>query len=274
MTATTTPTRIPTRIPSPREATAMSTTLTPVVPAARVTARPSGPSFPTLTGLEIRKSLSTRSGRSVAALAALVGPLGVLLATATSGGGVVAAMAIGIMGMLIGLVLLALGVLSTAGEWTHKSVQTTYLLVPRRGRVLAAKAAAMAVLGLVLAAVGVGLAVATLATVTPDVTWFAAGQAAIAVIASGAAFAVIGAGIGAAVGNSAAAMTGTYLTVLGVLPVLNSVKPAIAEKLDPASSIVTLAQHGAATTPIAVIAGWVVVSTIAGIVVTRRRSVA
>ncbi len=259
---------------SPRKAAVMSTTLTPTLPAAGSLARRTAPSFPALTGLEIRKTLSTRSGRTVAGLAALVGPLGVLLATMTSGGGVAAAMALGIMGMLIALVLLALGVLSTAGEWTHRSVQTTYLLVPQRGRVLAAKAVAMALLGLVLASVGVGLAVGALALFTTGVSWVAAGQAVTAVIASGAAFAVIGAGIGAAVGNSAAAMTGTYLTVLGVLPVLNSVKPEIAERLDPASSIVTLAQHGAATTPIAVIAGWVIVSTIAGILVTRRRAVA
>ena len=96
----------------------------------------------------------------------------------------------------------------------------------------------------------------------------------VAVIASGAAFAVIGAGIKAAVGNSAAAMTGTYLTVLGILPVLNSVKPGIAKKLDPASATTVLAQHGLATTPIAVITGWVVVSTIAGMLITRRRAVA
>ena len=252
----------------------MSTTYAPVVPDTRSTARPTGPSFPTLTGLEIRKSLSTRSGRSVAALAALVGPLGVVLATMTSGSAVAAPMALGIMGMLIALVLLALGVLSTAGEWTHRSVQTTYLLVPQRGRVLAAKATAVALLGLVLAGLGVAGAVGALAAFTSGVVWAGAGQAVATVIAGGAAFAVIGAGIGAAVGNSAAAMTGTYLTVLGVLPVLSSVKPELAERLDPASSIVTLAQDGATTTPIAVITGWMIIATIAGIVVTRRRSVA
>lgn len=258
----------------------MSTTvISPaVVPAAGPTARPAarrtGPSFPALTGIEIRKSLSTRSGKSVAALAVLAGPLGVLLATVTSGGGVPAAMALGIMGMLIALVLLALGVLSTAGEWTHKSVQTTYLLVPQRRRVLAAKAAAMGLLGFVLAGLGVGLAVGALAAFTPGVIWFAAVQAVTAAIAAGAAFAVIGAGIGAAVGNSAAALTGTYLTLLGVLPVVSNVKPEIAENLDPAASIVTLAQHGAATTPIAVITGWVLVSTVAGMLITRRRAVA
>jgi len=266
------PTRIPT---SHRKAPAMTATLAPTtVPVAGSLARRTGPSFPALTGLEIRKSLSTRSGKSVAALAAGVGPLGVLLATVTSGNGVAAAEALGIMGMLIALVLLALGVLSTAGEWTHKSVQTTYLLVPQRGRVLAAKALATALLGAVLAGLGLAGAAGALALFTAGVTWGGIWTAVATVVAGGAAFAVIGAGIGAAVGVSAAAMTGTYLTVLGILPVVSSVKPEISEKLDPASAIVVLAQTGAATTPIAVITGWVLVSTIAGIVVTRRRSVA
>jgi ABC-2 type transport system permease protein len=252
----------------------MSTTFAPDVLPASSIARRTGPSFPAMIGLEIRKSLSTRSGKSVAALAVAVGPLGVLIATLTSGGGVVpAAVAIGIMGMLVALVLLALGVLSTAGEWSHKTVETTYLLVPQRNRVLAAKAAAMGLLGLVLAGLGVGLAVAAMAAFTPGVVWFAATQAVIAVIAAGAAFAVIGAGIGALVGNSAAAMTGTYLTLLGILPVVSSVQPEVAEVLDPASSIQVLAQHGAETTPIAVITGWVIISTIAGMLISRRRSV-
>jgi hypothetical protein len=238
-------------------------------------ARRTGPSFVQLIGLEIRKSLSTRSGRTVAGLAVAIGPLGVLIATLTSGGGVVpAAVAIGIMGMLVALVLLALGVLSTAGEWTHKNIERTYLLVPQRGRVMASKATAMGLLGLVLAGVGIGLAVAAMWAFTPGVVWFATAQAVIAVIASGAAFAVIGAGIGAAMGNSAAAMTATYLTLLGILPVVSSVKPEVAEKLDPASSVQVLAQHGPSVTPIAVITGWVVISTIAGLLITRRRSVA
>ena len=242
-------------------------------PAAGTT-RPSAPSLALLTGVEVRKSLSTRSGKAVAVVAALLGPVAVGIGSLGGEGTAPGAVILGFTGMLTALVLLALGVLSTAGEWTHKSVQTTYLLVPQRGRVLAAKATAMALLGLVLTSLGVAGAVGALALFTTGVTWVAAGQAVIAVIASGAAFAVIGAGIGAAVGNSAAAMTGTYLTVLGILPVVSSVKPGIAEKLDPASSIVTLAQQGASTTPIAVITGWVLISTIAGIVITRRRSVA
>ena len=49
------------------------------------------------------------------------------------------AASIGGVGLFAVLVLAALGVLSTAGEWTHRTVQTTFL-VPQRGRVLAAEA--------------------------------------------------------------------------------------------------------------------------------------
>ena len=56
-----------------------------------------------------------------------------------------AAVILGVGGMLTALLLLALGVLSTAGEWGNSSIQNTFLLVPQRGRVVAAKAAAMAV---------------------------------------------------------------------------------------------------------------------------------
>ena len=50
--------------------------LSPAVPATD-TARPAGPSFAKLAGLEIRKSLSTRSGKSVAAATVLLAPLGI-----------------------------------------------------------------------------------------------------------------------------------------------------------------------------------------------------
>jgi ABC-2 type transport system permease protein len=246
----------------------------PVVPASR-TARPTGPSLAALSGLEIRKSLSTRSGRAVAIGAALVAPAGILLVAISADGVAPAAMILGITGMITALVLLALGVLSTAGEWGNGSIQNTFLLVPQRGRVVVAKVAAMAALGLVLAAVSAGLSMAALATIPPDlIAWGYAGRAVLTVIGSGAAFAVMGAGIGAAVGNAPAALTGTYLFMLGVLPLVSAAKPEIAEKLDPTGAMIAIAQHGISTTPILVIVGWAVVSGVVGALVTRRRPVA
>ena len=122
-----------------------------LLPAAG-TSRPAGPSLGLLTSIEVRKSLSTRSGKAVALVAVLLGPIAVGIGSLGGDGTAPGAIILGFTGMLTALVLLALGVLSTAGEWTHKSVQTTYLLVPRRGRVLAAKAALVG-LGAAFAAV-------------------------------------------------------------------------------------------------------------------------
>lgn len=250
----------------------MIDTLT-LLPAAG-TARPSAPSLATLTGIEIRKSLSTRSGRAVGLVAVALGPVAVLIGGLGAEGAAPSAVLLSFTGMLTALVLLALGVLSTAGEWTHKSVQTTYLLVPQRARVAAAKVLAMTALGAAFAAVGALLTTAMMAVFPDVVTWIGTPRALAVVVAAGAAFAVIGAGIGAALGNAPAALTGTYLTVLGVLPILMAVKPSVAEKLDPATSVVDLAQSGVTATPMLVIAGWVVVSTVLGAVITRRRAVA
>ncbi len=248
------------------------TTAVSLNPAAGTT-RPSAPSLATLTGIEVRKSLSTRSGKAVAVVAALLGPVAVGIGSLGGEGTAPGAVILGFTGMLTALVLLALGVLSTAGEWTHKSVQTTYLLVPQRGRVLTGKLASLVVLGAALAAVGAALSVLMLWVIPDPVSWTGIGRSFGVAVAAGAAFAVIGAGIGAALGNSPAALTGTYLTLLGVMPILSVLKPTWAEKLDPVSSVVVLAQSGWDTTPVVVIAGWAVVSTVLGVLIARRRSV-
>lgn len=252
----------------------MTTAVAPAAVPASSLARPTGPSFVTLAGLEIRKSVSTRSGKAVALAAVLLAPIGILFASLSGDESVPAVMALGVTGMLTALVLLALGVLSTAGEWGNRSVQTTFLLVPRRGRVIAAKVAALTVLGGALAAASVGASAGVLALVPDPVTWELAWRAVFTVIAVGAAFAVTGAGIGAAVGNAPAALTGTYLTMLGVLPAVDLVSVELADRIDPTGAMIAIVQHGPATTPILVIAGWVVVSTVLGTLITRRRAVA
>lgn len=95
---------------------------------------------------------------------------------------------IGVMGMATALLLLSVGVLSTAGEWTHRTVQTTFMLVPHRGRVLAAVAAA--------------LSTSVLALMLGDqLSWNGAGRALATVVAAGAVFAVTGAGRGRGAGE-------------------------------------------------------------------------
>src|SRR5918993_464002 len=111
------------------------------------------PPLTRLGALEIRKSLSTRSGRTLVGTAALLPAIGVGTLFALGQDIPGAAPMLGLLGTLVGILMVAVGVLSTAAEWTHRTVQTTFLTVPRRGRVLAAKYGGMALLGGAIAAV-------------------------------------------------------------------------------------------------------------------------
>ncbi|WP_448626098.1 hypothetical protein [Geodermatophilus sp. URMC 64] len=240
----------------------------------RPTVRRTGPSLPTMVGLEIRKSLATRSGKSLAAASVVLAPAAMAIASSTGEPIGSATGPIAVMGVLTAFVLVSLGVLSTAGEWSHRTAQTTFLLVPHRGRVLAAKGTAVALMGATFAAVSAGLSAGVLAlTMGGELSWDGVPQTVVAVVAAGAAFAVTGAGVGAALGNTPAALTSLYLVLLGVMPVLENVKPAIAEKIDPANAVLNLGQGFEQTQSIAVLAGWVVVASVAGAVLTHRRAV-
>ncbi|MGZ4545773.1 MAG: hypothetical protein ACXVXT_10295 [Blastococcus sp.] len=230
--------------------------------------------FPAAVGLEVRKSISTRSGLALLVAATLLAPAAIAIAAGSANrplDNVVGPLVV--TGMLSALVLVSLGVLSTAGEWSHGSVQTTFLLEPRRGRVLAAKAAAVALTGAVVAAVAAGISALVLLAMEPSASWDGAGRAMLMVAVAGAAFALVGAGVGAAMGNTPAALTGIYLLDLGVLPVLQVAKPALAEKIDPGNAVVNLAQGAHTALSITILAVWVGVALTAGAVMNRRRAV-
>ncbi len=240
----------------------------------RPTARRTGPSLPGAVGLEVRKSLSTRSGKALVATAALLAPAAIAIAAGAASeplGNVLGPLVV--TGLLSALVLVALGVLATAGEWSQGTVQTTFLLEPRRGRVMAAKAAAVALMGAVVAAVAAGISALLLVVLEPSASWDGAGRAILMVAVAGATFALIGAGVGAAVGNTPGALTGIYLLDLGILPVLQVVKPEIADKIDPGNAVVELAQGNHQALSVTILAVWVGVALVAGAVMTRRRAV-
>src|SRR3954452_17713893 len=240
----------------------------------RATVRRTSPSLPTAIWLEVRKSLSTRSGLALVAAAVLIAPAAMAIAAGTSSEVLDSVLGpLVVTGMLSALVLVSLGVLSTAGEWSHGSVQTTFLLEPRRGRVMAAKAGAVALMGAVIALVAASLSALLLVVMEPSASWDGAGRAVVMVAVAGATFALIGAGVGAALGNTPGALTGIYLLDLGVLPVLQTVKPEIADKIDPGNAILELAQGTHQALSVAILAVWVGVALIAGTVISRRRQV-
>jgi len=121
----------------------------------------------TLVATEILKLRTARSTRGF-----LLGGLAVavLLGAATSAtAGEEAAAALGsadnlanVLGVsaLPGVIMLILGILATAGEYQHHTITQTFLTTPVRGRVVAAKLAALALLGLPVAAAVMGAAVA------------------------------------------------------------------------------------------------------------------
>ena len=240
---------------------------------SRPVVRSSRASLPKLVGLEMRKSLSTRSGKALALASVGLGPVSLAIASLSAPPLGSAAGPLGVMGMLTAFVLLSFGVLSTAGEWSHRTVQTTFLLVPQRGRVLTAKAASVALLGAAFAAMSTALSAGVLAVTMSGLSWGGTPRALVTAVAAGAAFSVIGAGVGAALGNTPAALTGLYLVILGGMPVLETFKPAVATKIDPAAAVIDLAQGHAQTTSVLILTGWVVVSLAAGVVMTRRRPV-
>jgi ABC-2 type transport system permease protein len=112
--------------------------------------RPAAPSVRTLALVELRKMTDTRAGRWLLALVALVGVVlvGVVLFAAPRQE---RAMPELYSASLTGVALLLpiVGVLSVTSEWSQRTALTTFVLVPRRHRVVAAKMVAASLLAAV-----------------------------------------------------------------------------------------------------------------------------
>jgi ABC-2 type transport system permease protein len=115
-----------------------------------------------------------------------------------------------------------LGIIAMTGEYRHQTITPTFLITPRRGRVVVAKVISYSVAGLAFGAVNVLVAVAI------AVPWLGAKDIDLSLTANGipatllgvvfglALFTVIGVGIGALVRNQVAAVVGTLVYSLVV----------------------------------------------------------
>lgn len=112
--------------------------------------RPAAPSLARLTLVELRKMTDTRAGRWLLAFVALIGValvVVVLVAVPRAELTMPELFSAAISG--VSLLLPVVGVLSVTGEWSQRTALTTFVLVPDRRRVIAAKLAAGAVLAAV-----------------------------------------------------------------------------------------------------------------------------
>lgn len=120
----------------------------------------------TLVSTEILKLRTPRSTRGFLLAGLAVAVLLGAATSATAGEDVAAALGsadnlANVLGVaaLPGVIMLILGILATAGEYQHHTITQTFLTTPVRGRVVAAKLAALALIGLPVAVAVMGAAV-------------------------------------------------------------------------------------------------------------------
>lgn len=107
------------------------------------------PPLARLVEVEVRKGLDTRVARRV--VAGVLGVLGlgvVAVGVAAPAGSVSLPTMLSVVGGALGLVVPILVILLVTSEWSHRTGLITFVLEPRRGRVVAAKLLAGVTLGL------------------------------------------------------------------------------------------------------------------------------
>ncbi|MGI5525724.1 ABC transporter permease [Micromonospora sp. CA-259024] len=263
----------------------MTTTTAPAAStvAPRHHAPVRGPSLLRLTAVELRKLVDTRAGRwlliSIGLITAVIVTLQLIYAKDAD-----QTFANFFMPSLLplGVLLPVLGILSITSEWSQRTALSTYALVPRRERVVAAKliavvltALASVLASLAIAAVGTLVAGATGGAGTWRIEGALIGHAVIFQVAN----VLMGAGFGLLLLNPPLAIVGYLL-----LPTLWSVLGGLIRPLrGPAgwldtgrtmeplfTSHVTGEQWGRLAVSLLV---WLVVPLVAGLVRTLRREV-
>lgn len=197
----------PTRTPVPTGPTAAATS-DPRAPLVDV----SGDRIPfaRLVSLEVRKMVDTRSGMwlliTMGALGFIV--CGILLLWGT-GDEQAFSTFLGLVSIPLMLLLPIMGIMSATQEWSQRTGLATFTLVPRRGRVVAAKCVAALVLTLVL--LGAGVVAAGLATLVSGGEFTMEGLSAGGLVLSALIFTLQGVAFGAAFLNTPIAIVSSLV---------------------------------------------------------------
>ena len=174
----------------------------------------------TLIRTELRKVRSTRAPRNtiIGVLAFVAFLAFALMADVGSGArGTPASDAPDMLrlgpGLLVPIALLLFGAVGAAGEFQHRTITGTFLLTPKRGRVLAAKLWAYGLLGAGVAAVATAISfpISLMVASGNDVHVASGGELvglALAIVAAGAAAAVCGVAAGMVLRNQTTAILG------------------------------------------------------------------
>jgi len=136
------------------------TTLTAPDPTTGRAPAVGSPSMSALTRVELRKSYDTRAGRWLLVVIGLAALAVVLILLLVDDAPKSFEGFFGFTQLPIGILLPVLGILLVTSEWSQRTAMTTFVLVPRRSRVLVAKvlaAAVLAVLGVVASLVTAAL---------------------------------------------------------------------------------------------------------------------
>jgi ABC-2 type transport system permease protein len=205
------------------------------------------PSFPRLTGVELRKMVDTRAGFWLQLIVALLTLAAVVLVCIFAETDELVfrdlfALAITPASILLPIV----GILLVSSEWSQRTAPITFVLVPHRSRVLAAKIAASVVLSVIAFVVCLAFAVLGTAIASPgiDGTWSLSagllGQDVFSLVTG----VVIGVGFGAALLSSAPAIVLSFVLPLGWAAIgsIHALEPA-ARWLDGTRSLAPLTEH-------------------------------
>ena len=129
--------------------------------AAQLTRRAERPSLATLWRVETRKMVDTRAGKWLLGLTVLLAIAGTVLGLIGDDEDVGMALAFLTAGSLASVLLPVVGVLLVTSEWSQRTALLTFVMVPDRNRVAAAKglaavsvAVALSLLCLVMALIG------------------------------------------------------------------------------------------------------------------------
>jgi len=186
--------------------------------------------FTRLVAVELRKMFDTRAGAGLmSSIVLLAVTASVLLVAVAPDDAVTYPSFAQAIGFPLAIVLPLVAILSVTGEWSQRSAMTTFTLVPRRGRVVAAKGVCAVGVGAVSMALGFGIAaVATLvgsAVVGTDPVWGVPVEQHLMIVLAN----VIGVAMGFVIGlltRSSPVAVVTYFLYSFLLPTLTGVLAA------------------------------------------------